>query len=411
MSFEPADAESALALFQKLTASSVRCPRARGDIVRDFLRERAIAVTSLDDESGGPGGASVLALCGQGTGEGPALLLTAALPEQGEIGSANLAAMAALFAALARSTGHGLGFVAIEEDADGGQRSARSLATAHPALLEARAILTPAPERPLAWRGARIAPIVTAFKGRAIVELSATGAPVSAGLPSNESAAYHLTRGLLRLANQGLPLHATPQGRQMFQGLRRRGPGALPLRLLAGGPVIAGIALENLDGGDPLASHFAAALRNTAEPVRLELGHAPAPGEIPGEGLARLDCRLLPGQSASALLFELRACLDDERLALTVRAECPAACAPSSWPFIGAIERAIESLSPDLHPVPWLSAQTPDAAFLASGGAPILGLPLLVGHPAGPADERELFGRGLGALAGALSQALDASRP
>ncbi len=411
MPFESADAEAALALFQKLTATGAHCPAALGEAARDFLRARSLGGALPCQGEARSSGFAVRAAADVDQGNAPPeLLLAAQLPTSSEAEIADLAAVLAIFAALARARpGRRLAFAVLEGDVRGGQAGARALAEAHPWLMKAENIAVPSPEAPFALRGQQVLPLVTAFKGRALIELSAQGAPGTVGQAARESAAYRLTRGLLRLGNQGLPIHATPEGRQMFRALHGRARGPLALRLLACGPLVAGLALENLDRENPLASRLAAALRNTAEPLGLALDPAPKPGEIPAAGRAQLDGRFLPGQGVSALLFELRAILDDGQLALQVCAECPPAGLAAESPLAGAIARACAGLAPDLCPVPWLSAQAPDAALFARSGTPFASLPLL-GSPGGDDAARALWLRAIAAMAEALSTPIAADR-
>ncbi|MBQ4334912.1 MAG: hypothetical protein IJC63_06035 [Myxococcaceae bacterium] len=407
---EQAPSTPALDLFLSLLNGG-QTPGDQLDIVRAFLRQRAAVEVALNGEVG----AAAIFVSGgsdDSAANAPDLLMTAPIDTRHDSGRADLSAMAALFADLAQATARlsrapRLAFLAFEEDAAGAQKSVRAIAVEHPELLKARAILTPSRDGTIERQGVRLLPIATAFKGRAIVELAATGARLNAGHTSTASAAYRLTRALLRLANQGLPLHASPQAKSMFKAMRRRFDAPAYLRALASGKLLAGMALDSLDADDPLAAPCAAALHNTAAPIALTLADPHAPGLIPDQGRALLDCRRLPEQTTSALLLELRACLDDDQLTLTARDELTAACETPPAPILDAIERALIGLSDDLCPLPhWFSAHAPDAAFLARAGAPLVGLPF-VGDPNGDSAAQSLWTRALSALSEALPTALD----
>lgn len=416
---EQAPATAALDLFQSLLSGG-QTPGDQRDLIGAFLRQRAAVEVPLN------GGVEAATLFVSGGSEdsastAPDLLMTAPImaaplmtapgDTRHDSGRADLSAMAALFADLAQAASRlssppRIAFLAFEEDAAGAQKSVRAIAAKRPELLKARVILTPSRDGTIERQGRRLLPIATAFKGRVIIELSATGAPLNAGHPSTASAACRLTRALLRLANQGLPLHASPQAKAMFKAMRRRFDAPAYLRLLASGKLLAGMALDSIDASDPLAAPCAAALHNTAEPISLSLAEPCAPGLMPDRGLALLDCRRLPEQSSSALLLELRACIDDSQLTLTARDELTAACETPPAPILDAIERALSGLSDDLCPLPqWFSAHAPDAAFLARAGAPLIGLPF-AGDPGGDSDAQSLWTRALSALAEALPTAL-----
>ncbi|MDR0966731.1 MAG: hypothetical protein LBM75_09595 [Myxococcales bacterium] len=388
MPFDSADAAAALHLFEKLSASDDDASRC--GLVSDFFQERSIQTERLD--------ASTLVVRPADAAADAAIdvLLAAPIPASAsdEVGLSDLAA----FAALARASIGGNSRVAFLASGE-----ASSSAQALPDLRPARALLLPSPERPFEWKGVQIHPIVTAFKGRALVTLTAKGPRANAGHPSTTSAAHHLARALLRLSHQRLPIHVNPPARQMFDALRHKASGPWSLRLLAGcGSLLADMALSGASIQRlPFANRMDTALRNTATPLRVELGSPPASGERPETGTVLLDCRLVPGQSASTLLFELRARLDDAQLELAIHSEHPAVVSTTAAPIVRALEAAVATQS--AVPIPWLTAQSPDALALAKSDVPTCGVPI-AGNPKQEGPGRAAWTRSLAALFEALVQ-------
>ena len=416
MTLEAADGAAALALFQKLAAPESAEAAARLTLLSEFFAERSLHVERFEAEPSLPAlvvrSAAAESLASseplgspgvvEPSGAAAALRFIAPLTGQGAPHAADLAAFAALFAALARDAARPLAFVALAEDGAGRQRGARALAEAHPELLKASgAVLTPSPERPFDFEALQVFPLVAAFKGRARITLSAAGEPASAGHPSPAHAACRLTRGVLRLCNQPLPVHLTAEARRMFYGLRRAS-GPFALNLLGAGPRLADMAISGALADRPLRPALDAALRNTVAPLDLALDAPALAGDVPAAGRATLDARLLPGQEVSHLLFELRAILDDAQLELSADDACSPKSAPTDTPLFQSLARAIAAQALSARLVPWVSARVPDAALFGRAGAPLYGLPL-AGDPAGDELARTAWLKSIEALLAGLT--------
>jgi acetylornithine deacetylase/succinyl-diaminopimelate desuccinylase-like protein len=151
--------------------------------------------------------------------------------------------------------------------------------------------------------GRRFYPMMVSEKQLCLVRATLRGPAGHGSLPVRGGATGLLGRLLAALDRRRLPVHVTPVVRSMIDAMARElpSPAAVPLRALLR-PRLTDRVLDLL--GDQLRL-FDALLHNTASPTIVRGGESA--NVIPDEVWVDLDCRLLPGLSADAVLDELRA--------------------------------------------------------------------------------------------------------
>jgi acetylornithine deacetylase/succinyl-diaminopimelate desuccinylase-like protein len=210
--------------------------------------------------------------------------------------------------------------------------------------------------QPLA--GKRLYPLQVAEKGLAWLKLTARGKAGHGSMPDPESATVKLARAGAALGTHPLPPHTTPAARAFAAGaLDALGPG---LRLAA--PILAGDAgaglLRRFGKRSPVGRAVAAMLANTATPTCLRAGGAT--NVIPGEAVAEVDGRTLPGQTTGDLLREVRAVIGDD-IEIEVLQEAPPVSAPLDHPFVALTRRVLREHDPEGRLVPTLTPGFTDA--------------------------------------------------
>jgi acetylornithine deacetylase/succinyl-diaminopimelate desuccinylase-like protein len=99
-------------------------------------------------------------------------------------------------------------------------------------------------------------------------------------------------------------------------------------------------------------------LANTATPTCLRAGGAT--NVIPGEAVAEVDGRTLPGQTTGDLLREVRAVIGDD-IEIEVLQEAPPVSAPLDHPFVALTRRVLREHDPEGRLVPTLTPGFTDA--------------------------------------------------
>jgi acetylornithine deacetylase/succinyl-diaminopimelate desuccinylase-like protein len=251
-------------------------------------------------------------------------------------------------------------FAAVADGERGGSLGARFLVDEHPELVHAEWAIGEGGGTTIEMDGRRFYPILVAHKGFARISMKASRPEGQGAVPFPDSAPLRLARALARIGNMPLPIHVTEPARRMLHAIGAAGGlGGLTAAMLARRP-LADFALQSMIADPSLQLALSAVLRNTATPA--ELSAAASPGTVPATAEAILDGRLLPGQSASALLSELREVIDDADITLTVLEERPAIDSPIGSPLYERLAAAVKELDPRGIPVPFLMPGSTDAS-------------------------------------------------
>jgi acetylornithine deacetylase/succinyl-diaminopimelate desuccinylase-like protein len=211
----------------------------------------------------------------------------------------------------------------------------------------------------------------TGEKARCRVALRARGQPGHGSVPHNDQAAVHLARALVRLDKARLPMHVTATARAMIEGLAAglggvRGLAVRGLLVPSLGPGL----LQTLPLPLEMRRYLYAMLHNTATPTVLDAGTRI--NVIPGTATARLDGRILPGQTPDSFLGELRAVVGDG-----VELEVLSHGEPLQVPFDSPLTRTIAEVMAEMDPgsrvIPLLAVGGTDAKHLAPAGVQVYG--------------------------------------
>src|SRR5262249_7147067 len=139
--------------------------------------------------------------------------------------------------------------------------------------------------------------------------LQATGSPGHGAVPHTNNAIVRLARAITRIGASSLPLHVTPTMRQFVTTLATTQPqpqrALLPQML---NPLLSDYILRAFPDKQ-VANALRAMLHNTAAPTVVQGGTVI--NVIPSEAIARLDGRIIPGQTGESFVSELRKRISD----------------------------------------------------------------------------------------------------
>jgi acetylornithine deacetylase/succinyl-diaminopimelate desuccinylase-like protein len=210
--------------------------------------------------------------------------------------------------------------------------------------------------------GRRFYPMMVSEKQLCLVRATLRGPAGHGSLPVRGGATGRLGRLLAALDRRRLPVHVTPVVRSMIDAMAAEvpAPAAVPLRALLR-PRLTDRVLDLL--GDRLRL-FDALLHNTASPTIVRGGESA--NVIPDEVSVDLDCRLLPGFGADALLDDLRA-LAGVAMDLQVLRHDPSPAAPDLGLF-EVLADILRSLDRSARPIPLLMPASTDGRHFAKLG-------------------------------------------
>lgn len=224
----------------------------------------------------------------------------------------------------------------------------------------------------------RVYPVGVAEKGVCWLRLTAHGESGHGAVPPSRSAVASLAAAVDRLARVGLRGRATPVAREFFEQVARTAGWARAplLRALLKRPTreLALRALGRIDGEQ--AATFRAMLHDTATATALRAGDRP--NVVPGEALAVVDGRLLPGTSRESFVASVRGVVGPG-IDVDVTAWGPATESPMDSPVMRAIRAVTAKHDRGAVVVPWLNVGFTDASQLSRLGIQTYGYyPLLL---------------------------------
>jgi acetylornithine deacetylase/succinyl-diaminopimelate desuccinylase-like protein len=188
-------------------------------------------------------------------------------------------------------------------------------------------------------------------------------------VPDRDNAIYHLAEGLARLSKFDFPLHLNATTRVYFERAAQfedAQTAADMLGILLDPPDQAAVARLS---ASPL--HHAE-LRTTCVATMLEAGQAI--NALPQLASAKVNCRIMPGESVDDVTATLKRVLADDQISLTLL-DPPVISEPSALreDVIGAIERLSQEFFPGAVVLPTMSAGATDGSFLRNAGIPTYG--------------------------------------
>jgi len=190
-------------------------------------------------------------------------------------------------------------------------------------------------------------------------------------VPYKDNAIYRLAEGLVHLSKFDFPIHlnettrayfertAQFEGEQMAADMRallsdRLDATAMPLVRLAANP------------------GYNALLRTTCVATMLEGGQAI--NALPQLATARVNCRVMPGESVDDVKATLVRVLADDQIAVTqIGPVVPSAPSALNEELMGSIEKLSREFWPGAVVIPTMSAGATDGSFLRNAGIPTYG--------------------------------------
>jgi acetylornithine deacetylase/succinyl-diaminopimelate desuccinylase-like protein len=190
-----------------------------------------------------------------------------------------------------------------------------------------------------------------------------------AAVPMKDNAIYHLAEGLVRLSKFSFPPHLNETTRAFFERSAQleSGQTATDMRAIAADKPDQQ-AMSRLSA-NPV---YNALLRTTCVATMLEAGNAV--NALPQLASAKINCRMLPGESAEELKATLQRVLADDQITVT-----QIGTATLSPPSVlneeigGSIEKLSREYWPGAILLPVMSAGATDGSFLRDAGIPTYG--------------------------------------
>jgi acetylornithine deacetylase/succinyl-diaminopimelate desuccinylase-like protein len=190
-------------------------------------------------------------------------------------------------------------------------------------------------------------------------------------VPSKDNAIYHLAEGLVRLSKFSFPLKLNQTTRAYFERTAQ----------FEGEQTAADMRAALSDKPDPAAMSFVrlaanpvynAQLRTTCVATMLEGGHAV--NALPQLARAKVNCRIMPGESVDEVKATLERVLADDQITVT-QLDQPVLSAPSALheEIMGSIEKLSQQFWPGAVVLPTMSAGATDGSYLRNAGIPTYG--------------------------------------
>jgi acetylornithine deacetylase/succinyl-diaminopimelate desuccinylase-like protein len=202
-------------------------------------------------------------------------------------------------------------------------------------------------------------------------QLTVTNRGGHSSVPTKDNAIYHLAEGLVRLSKFNFPQKFNDTTRAYFERIAQ----------FENEQTAADIRAALSDKPDPSAMSFTrlaanpaynAQLRTTCVATMLEGGHAI--NALPQLATAKVNCRIMPGESVDEVKTTLERVLADDQIAVTQLGQ-PVLSAPSALheEIMGKIEKLSQEFWPGAVVLPTMSAGATDGSYLRNAGIPTYG--------------------------------------
>lgn len=198
------------------------------------------------------------------------------------------------------------------------------------------------------------------------LKLTVRGRPGHGSVPHGDNCADHLVRALEKVLNWGQALRMTPIMAAQAEALEAAGV----LKSAAEKDVLAA-AGRNPALRARLSNTIALTTFNTGIKVNV----------IPAVATATLDCRLLPDVDADLFLEELKAVLDDERVAIEVTNRFAGGESPLETEFVQVVRDVVSEFVEGAGLVPELTSGFTDSRIYRARGVPAYGFVPCVVQP------------------------------
>ena len=188
-------------------------------------------------------------------------------------------------------------------------------------------------------------------------------------VPMPDNAIYRLSEGLARLSRFSFPLSLNETTRAYFERIAQSesGQNAADIRAVLSDPADA--AAEARLSANP---GYNAQLRTTCVATMLEAGQAV--NALPQLAVAKVNCRIMPGEAVDGVKATLERVLADDQIKVTqLEQTAPSAPSPLNEEVMGAIEKLSHEFWPTAVVLPIMSAGATDGSYLRNAGIPTYG--------------------------------------
>jgi len=262
-------------------------------------------------------------------------------------------------------------FMANADEEAGGNLGAGWMVKEHPELIQAEYAINEGAGFGVDLLGHRFFTCQTGEKGTARFSLRARGRPGHASQPHPDNAVLKLADAIQKIGAAEFPLHPTATVRQFLEGVANEigkpyGPELLGLL----DPKKYNAVMKRLPIDDSIRSMIYAMLHNTATPTILKAGTKI--NVIPSVAEVQCDARLIPGQTESNLLHELRAIVGDE-VEIEFFGSRNGRESDYKTPLFDSISRVMARHEPKAPVLPYLVVGATDARHVSNLGTMVYG--------------------------------------
>jgi acetylornithine deacetylase/succinyl-diaminopimelate desuccinylase-like protein len=213
-------------------------------------------------------------------------------------------------------------------------------------------------------------PVQTSEKIYATYLMEATGPGGHSSLPERDNTIYTLARGLDRLSNHAFPVHLTETTRGYFDRLGGQIGGETGQDLQA---IAAGRADSAAVARVSEIPMYNSSMRNTCVATMLQAGDAE--NALPQRAQATVQCRLLPGESPTAIRDTLARVVSDTSIHVTLKNEPEGAPeSPLNPEVMAAVKQVTHELWPDVIVLPVMDVWSGDGRRFRNAGLPVYGI-------------------------------------
>lgn len=201
------------------------------------------------------------------------------------------------------------------------------------------------------------------------LEVTDTGGHSS--VPRGNNPIYRLAEGLVRLSKFNFPIRLNDTTRGYFEKSAQfeNEQTASDMRsVMSDKPDLSAMSFVRL-AANPV---FNAQLRTTCVATQLQAGHAI--NALPQSAIAKVNCRMMPGEPVEEVETTLRRVLADGQIKVT-QIDTPVLSAPSELheEIMGAIEKLSGEFFPGAVVMPVMSSGATDGSYLRNAGIPTYG--------------------------------------
>lgn len=202
-------------------------------------------------------------------------------------------------------------------------------------------------------------------------QLEVTDAGGHSSVPRKSNAIYRLAEGLVRLSKFNFPIKLNDTTRGYFEKsaqFENEQTAADMRSVMSDKPDLSAMSFVRL-AANPV---FNAQLRTTCVATQLQGGHAI--NALPQSAIAKVNCRMMPGEPVEEVKATLEQVMADDQIKLT-QIDTPVLSAPSALheEIMGAIEKLSGEFFPGAVVMPVMSSGATDGSYLRNAGIPTYG--------------------------------------